>query len=371
MKEKIIIILLITVVILPIYGINEIPKWIRDNAVEWLENRIDDQTFLLGIEYLVKENIIKVNLDIEGEAEDRIPKWIRDNVKWWLENRIDDQTFLLGIEYLVKENIIKVNLDIDNEIDMGVPKKIVFATEPNAIFKVWSFEDDLIIKNGEIVYSKNFHLEVKKEWDKLYDEVSIVNDNFKAIVILPVFTSSAYVEKGFYDYYKNECETCTSTKIVENNYLESSAASHLGARVLEKLGYNTITDIDVDKNPEILKNYDTVILLHNEYVTKKEFSAIINHDNVLYLYPNALYAEISVNYEKNEITLVKGHGYPELEIDNGFDWEFDNTHPYEFDIDCLNWEFYDISNGKMLNCYPDVKIVSDVKLLKQIKNLLK
>ncbi len=63
MKGKIVIIFLITVVILPIYGINEIPNWIRDNAVEWLENKIDDQTFLLGIEYLVKENIIKVNLD--------------------------------------------------------------------------------------------------------------------------------------------------------------------------------------------------------------------------------------------------------------------------------------------------------------------
>jgi hypothetical protein len=370
MKGKIVIIFLITAVILPIYGINEIPNWIRDNAVEWLENKIDDQTFLLGIEYLVKENIIKVNLDIEYKTEDRIPNWIRDNVKWWLENKIDDQTFLLGIEYLVKENIIVMNSNVKNEIDIEEPKKIVFSTEPNAIFKVWSFEDDLIIKNGKIIFSKDFHFDFIKEFNELHDEISIINNNFNAIVILPVFTSSAYVEKGFYDYYKNECETCTTTKIVENDYLESSAASHLGAKVLEKLGYNTITDIVVDKNPEILKNYDTVILLHNEYVTKKEFNAIINHPNVIYLYPNALYAEISVDYEKNEITLVRGHGYPELEIGNGFNWEFENTHPYEYDTDCLNWEFYDIPNGKMLNCYPDVKMVSDTKLLKQIKNLL-
>ena len=371
MKGKIIIIFLITVVILPIYGINEIPNWIRDNAVEWLENKIDDQTFLLGIEYLVKENIIKVNLDIEYKTEDRIPNWIRDNVKWWLENKIDDQTFLLGIEYLVKENIIVMNSNVKNEIDIEEPKKIVFSTEPNAIFKVWSFEDDLIIKNGKIVFSKDFHFDFIKEFNELHDEISIINNNFNAIVILPVFTSSAYVEEGFYNYYKNECETCTTTKIVENDYLESSAASHLGAKVLEKLGYNTITDIVVDKNPEILKNYDTVILLHNEYVTKKEFNSIINHPNVIYLYPNALYAEISVDYEKNEITLVKGHNYPKSEIVNGFDWEFENTHPYEYDTDCLNWEFYDIPNGKMLNCYPDVKMVSDTKLLKQIKNLLK
>ena len=323
MKGKIIIIFFITVAILPIYGINEIPNWIRDNAVEWLENRIDDQTFLLGIEYLVKENIIVMN----------------SNVK--------------------------------NEIDIEEPKKIVFATDPNAIFKVWSFEDDLIIKNGKIVYSKDFHLEFIKEFDGLYDEISIINDNFNAVVILPVFTSSAYVEKGFYDFYRGWCETCTTTKIVENNYLESSAGSHIGAKVLEKLGYNIITDIDLDKNPNNLKEFDTVILLHNEYVTQSMFNSIVNHPHVIYLYPNALYAEIEVDYEKNEITLIRGHGYPESTIMNGFDWEFDNTHPYEYDIDCLDWEFYRIPNGKMLNCYPDVKMVSDTKLLKQIKNLLK
>jgi len=357
-------------VILPIYGINEIPNWIRDNAVEWLENRIDDQTFLLGIEYLIKENIIKVNLDIEYKTEDRIPNWIRDNVKWWLENRIDDQTFLLGIEYLIKENIIVMNSNVKNEIDIEEPKKIVFDTDPNAIFKVWSFEDDLIIKNGKIVYSKDFHLEFIKEFDGLYDEISIINDNFNAVVILPVFTSSAYSENGFYEYFFDRCDDCTTVKIVENNYLESSAASHLGAKVLEKLGYDSITDIDLDKNPNILKEFDTVILLHNEYVTQSMFNSIVNHPHVIYLYPNALYAEIEVDYKKNEITLIRGHGYPESTIGNGFDWEYENTHPYEYDSDCFDWEFYRIPNGEMLNCYPDVKMVSETKLLKEIKNLV-
>ena len=82
----------------------------------------------------------------------------------------------------------------------------------------------------------------------------------------------------------------------------------------------------------MLKNYDTVILLHNEYVTKSMCDTITNHNKVIYLYPNALYAEIETNYEENTITLVKGHGFPEEEIKNGYDWKFDNTHPFEFDI---------------------------------------
>ena len=41
---------------------------------------------------------------------------------------------------------------------------------------------------------------------------------------------------------------------------------------------------------------------------------------------------------------------------NGFDWKNENTHPYEYDIECENWEFYPTNgmpNGHMLNCYPE------------------
>ncbi len=141
-----------------------------------------------------------------------------------------------------------------------------------------------------------------------------------------------------------------------------------GAQILKLLNYNFLSDIDVDKNPDILKDFDKVILLHNEYVTKTEFDAITSHPNVIYLYPNALYAEITVNYEQNTITLLRGHGFPEKSIDNGFDWKFDNTRPYEFDRKCENWKFYEISNGKMLNCFPEEQLYKDASLLRSLKN---
>jgi len=204
----------------------------------------------------------------------------------------------------------------------------------------------------------------------LYKEIGIINDDVNVVVILPVFTSSAYSKNGFYDYFENKCDSCTTTQIVENDFLEYYTASQIGAKILEKLGYETITDIVVDKNPDILKEFDSIILLHNEYVTQTMFDTITKHPNVIYLYPNALYAEIDVNYEKNQITLIKGHEYPSPEIKNGFNWEYDNTHPYEFDRDCLNWEFYDIPNGKMLNCYPEKIFPLNKEFLKEIKNLV-
>ena len=133
------------------------------------------------------------------------------------------------------------------------------------------------------------------------------------------------------------------------------------------LGYKFNSDIDLDKNPDGLKKYDKVILMHNEYVTKAEFDAITNHPKVLYLHPNALYAEVTTDYQKNTITLVRGHGYPEENISNGFEWEFDNSE-LEYDTNCDDWEFYEIANGMMLNCYPDEIIHNNKEILKMIKD---
>ena len=85
------------------------------------------------------------------------------------------------------------------------------------------------------------------------------------------------------------------------------------------LNYEIITDITIHQNPEILLEYEKIILLHNEYVTSTQFDAITSHPNVIYLYPNALYAEIGFDEELWEISLIRGHNYPDPLIRNGFD----------------------------------------------------
>ena len=204
-----------------------------------------------------------------------------------------------------------------------------------------------------------------------YNEVAVWNDPQKSVVVYPYFTSIAYAEQGFYDYYAGYCDSCTTTKFKPPIPLYTS--SGVGHQALSLLGYSSITDMDIDKDPSILEQFDKVILLHNEYVTRTMFDAITSHPNVLYLYPNALYAEIEVDYVNETITLIRGHNYPEAEITNGFDWEFDNTHPYEFDSVCQSLELYPIENGRMTNCYPENVFLRDseqlFEMLKVIKNL--
>ena len=37
---------------------------------------------------------------------------------------------------------------------------------------------------------------------------------------------------------------------------------------------------------------------------------------------------------------------------NGFNWKDDNTR-FEMDRSCKDLKFYDVSNGRQINCYPE------------------
>ncbi len=87
-----------------------IPDWIRNNAGWWADGKIQDQDFVSGIEYLIKENIIEVSITSEQNMTtvSEIPDWIRNNAGWWADGKIQDQDFVSGIEYLIKHKLISI-----------------------------------------------------------------------------------------------------------------------------------------------------------------------------------------------------------------------------------------------------------------------
>ena len=366
----------------------QIPDWIKNVAGWWANGEISENEFLAGIEYLINNNIILLDFipcSIKTESQTissakLVPDWVKNNAKWWSEDLIEDTDFVNGIEYLIKKQIIS----IDNKKILGnVPLEdvtfssswqinknyLVFAS--SSFFEIYAKSGDCIVSDEGNLIWRSLSLALNPNKMDMYNEVAVWNDPQKTVVVYPFLTFSAYNEPGFYDYYSGKCNDCTTTKITQPTVLYTS--SGIGHQALTILGYPSISDIEIDKNPSILQQFDKVIILHNEYVTRTMFDAITNHPNVLYLYPNALYAEIEVNYIDETITLIRGHNYPEPGITNGFDWELDNTHPYEFDSVCLDMEIYKIENGWMTNCYPENLFLQNTeqlfKLLKLIKDL--
>ena len=204
--------------------------------------------------------------------------------------------------------------------------------------------------------------------DQLIDELK---PNNGTVVIFPIFTAAAYFPHGFYNYYYDTCDESCITNVSFENFNFDYNESGITAQILYHVGYDFLTDVQVDKNPELLNNYETVILLHNEYVTKKEFDAISNHPNLIFLHPNALYAEIDVNHDENVMTLIRGHGYPPDDpVSNGFDYDIEKEfHVYEKSTSCKDWEFIKIKNGFHLNCYPEGVIIDQFEILKKMKEL--
>ncbi len=87
-----------------------IPKWIRNNAGWWADGSIDDNSFVQGIQYLIKEKIIKISptsQDIDT-GTNQIPDWIKNNAKWWSDGQIDDETFVQGIQFLIQNRILHI-----------------------------------------------------------------------------------------------------------------------------------------------------------------------------------------------------------------------------------------------------------------------
>ncbi len=189
-----------------------------------------------------------------------------------------------------------------------------------------------------------------------------------AVVIEPTFTIAAYQPHGFYDYYRNTCNTrCLTVRLKPAQYtaIMYYAGSGNALQKIESLGISDIvTDEQVTENPSILANYSRVIVLHNEYVTQAEFDAITHHPHVLYLYPNALYALVSYNPASDTITLERGHGYNG--VNDAFNWPPSMSTKDEYNIACQNWRLEKVSNGSELDCYPEQDILHDTKLVSMI-----
>ncbi len=95
---------------------DKVPSWIKMNAQWWIEDKIDENSFLEGMRHLIKENIIIIPKNIDDdrnsvtyETGQKIPIWVKTTIEWWAGNVIDDETFLQGIQFLVTNKIIDLS----------------------------------------------------------------------------------------------------------------------------------------------------------------------------------------------------------------------------------------------------------------------
>lgn len=334
-----------------------IPFWVKNQLKWWANDKLADADIAPAILwYGIKEDV-KISI-VSGPTQ--IPTSLQYDAREWSSGDISDSKFFDEIKSDIENGSIQISSK--TPFDINDYSEGEFSGY-SPLFRAFAYKKDMMIHDGKMIPND---IQFEKISNQTENYAKLQDADKKSVVIMPLFTSTAYSKSGFYDYYHGLCdEKCLTRNIAYGEPYRFTGSSN-AVKVFKLLGYDTITDIDVDVDPEILSGYEQVIVLHNEYVTQKEFDAITSHKNVLYLYPNALYAKVNVDYENDRITLVRGHGYPTENIANGFDWDNDNSK-LETDVLCSNWKFNDAKNGRMLDCYPENIIFNDFELLEKIR----
>lgn len=89
--------------------LTSIPNWVKNVAAFWCENKIDDDSFVEGIQYLINNGIIVIPPTSPSLIKSQeIPLWVKNNACWWSGGSITDGDFAYGIEYLVRQEIIRI-----------------------------------------------------------------------------------------------------------------------------------------------------------------------------------------------------------------------------------------------------------------------
>ena len=134
----------------------EIPLWIKNNAGWWATDQIDDITFLLGIEYLIKEEIMVIPpTETSGSSgSQEVPSWVKNNAGWWADGQIDDNSFVSGIQYLIKVGIIVVEQE-----QTPTPEPTELDTSTTSDFSVKKYTDQ-----SKVSKLPRFNLEYPDDW---------------------------------------------------------------------------------------------------------------------------------------------------------------------------------------------------------------
>lgn len=88
----------------------KISPWIKNTAEWWAEGGIDDESFIQGMQYLIKKGIIDIpNTPIPASWMDKhIPSWVKNNASWWADDLIPEEEFIKGIKFLIEKGVIQV-----------------------------------------------------------------------------------------------------------------------------------------------------------------------------------------------------------------------------------------------------------------------
>jgi hypothetical protein len=84
-----------------------IPSWIKSTAGWWAKGKTGDSDFIVGIQYLIQQGIMKIPQQGQNATGQHIiPAWVKYNAGWWAQGQISNCEFGKGIQWLISNGVI-------------------------------------------------------------------------------------------------------------------------------------------------------------------------------------------------------------------------------------------------------------------------
>jgi len=157
------------ILFLPSASAQLVPEWVKNTAGWWATDVISETEFVNAIEFLVKENIIQVDVSQASETSQSVPEWIKNTAGWWADHQISDGDFVNAIQYLIKVGI------------MTVPQaeQTTLAIKPSdSILDTTSFFDAIVEREGFLNKAVDFANE-EVNWNYLDYPADVYDINSK------------------------------------------------------------------------------------------------------------------------------------------------------------------------------------------------
>ena len=133
-----------------------IPTWVKNTAGWWSDDKIPDSSFIETIEFLIKDEMIIVEIpDLDSEVANEIPLWVKNTAGWWSEDKIHDITFVSAIKYLMSQGIIHVEREqIEEDKCNFKGKEVVCSPFEKEIVEINDFYME--VNDGSCSYCLNW-----------------------------------------------------------------------------------------------------------------------------------------------------------------------------------------------------------------------
>ena len=205
----------IFVLIIPNTFAESVPEWVKNTAGWWATDQISETEFVNAVEFLVKENIIQVNVSQTSETSDGVPEWVKNTAGWWADGLIDDSSFVLGMQWLISNGIIVVE---EKLIQTDANFRVAFIADqgisPSSIAVLNLIKDEgahMVLHQGDLYYEIDYRDVIDPDaWDRMISNV--LGDDFPYFITIGGHDLNAwneYQQKAYDRLKKNPDAKCT------------------------------------------------------------------------------------------------------------------------------------------------------------------